>query len=809
MFDLIALEKDALDILNFDGEIADTLAELRKKWGQDIPALFDQRFDDVAMQYMTFEHEDGIQALGQELTAFGWCLYDFDEEDEHLFILLSDKEKAAFEQQCRKADHYFKLMKQRGRAFGQAAKEQPTQPLMPCNDTYFPQDAYYTIQTIAGNFASGIWIAKDEIQQGKFVADLRERPLKPIKVNWEGFHGFTYSPKLDFYAAIYTTMYAQMIIGGKDAASVNDWGKLTPRSMRKLNRLYWCNDYLCTGDEESVLILKMNESGVEDVQRFILSPSDSICRFAIDGLGHLYINRGHSDSEILRYENRDLQCHPFRRSGYDELDNSLPVFNTSRLLMIRETSGWDNNHSNLLDLDMMNGCCKIVPLPGLGENLKLRSFINDWVIIYNSGDDFRTDFAQLWNQKSGEILRIRPGMFASCKPSQIAALPDGRIIITTLHTKVGSVIHESKDFWGFLRLANKPKHLGKWRRYHSLYPDIPRTLPANQQLHIKKNQLVICGKKLIPPFTLEKVTEILGTARIVTKQGARKDSNTNDAQLKPMIYYVWDNLGIQGQVNNNEIENFIICLSRHDHNLAAKSFDGNVLINGRDYIETEWETFGSINTLKLGCFTIFTCLPRCTLENNDEKLKAIIAYYASHIKIYYTPVKLNAKSLKYKLPKGNEPLLKFKNLNFKLAVMNVLMYEKNLIKPKFNIWEFASEYTQRKIDPETEGYDKLIPEAADWFMRYPIPARLASEITEINMDGGDEINCQLAPNWDGEDSLFDIDAIDENELRQFPKLKQVSIFTTNEYNVVSIFRKLGIKVVSAYDIPFEMDTKKI
>ena len=77
------------------------------------------------------------------------------------------------------------------------------------------------------------------------------------------------------------------------------------------------------------------------------------------------------------------------------------------------------------------------------------------------------------------------------------------------------------------------------------------------------------------------------------------------------------------------------------------------------------------------------------------------------------------------------------------------------------------------------------------------------------MDGGDGINCQLAPNWDGEDNLFDIDAIDENELRQFPKLKRVSIFTNNEYNVVSIFRKLGIKVVSAYDIPFEMDIKKV
>ena len=102
-------------------------------------------------------------------------------------------------------------------------------------------------------------------------------------------------------------------------------------------------------------------------------------------------------------------------------------------------------------------------------------------------------------------------------------------------------------------------------------------------------------------------------------------------------------------------------------------------------------------------------MPRCTLENNDEKLKAIIAYYASHIKIYYTPVKLNAKSSKYKLPKCNEPLLEFKNLNFKLAVMNVLMYEKNLIKPKFNIWEFASEYTQRKMcirdSPGTDSAD--------------------------------------------------------------------------------------------------------
>ncbi len=119
MFDLVSLEENALDILAFDGEVGDTLAELRRKWGQDVPALFDQRFDTIVLQYMTFEHEHGVQALGQELSVFGWGLYDFDGEDEHLFVLISEAEKDAFEKQCRKEGHPFRLMKQRGRTWGQ------------------------------------------------------------------------------------------------------------------------------------------------------------------------------------------------------------------------------------------------------------------------------------------------------------------------------------------------------------------------------------------------------------------------------------------------------------------------------------------------------------------------------------------------------------------------------------------------------------------------------------------------------------------------------------------------------------------
>lgn len=73
------------------------------------------------------------------------------------------------------------------------------------------------------------------------------------------------------------------------------------------------------------------------------------------------------------------------------------------------------------------------------------------------------------------------------------------------------------------------------------------------------------------------------------------------------------------------------------------------------------------------------------------------------------------------------------------------------------------------------------------------------------MDGGDEINCQLAPNWDGEDEPFNIQAITPEELSQFPRLQRASIFTTQDRSVVPVFRQCGITVVSAYDVPFDIE----
>ena len=56
----------------------------------------------------------------------------------------------------------------------------------------------------------------------------------------------------------------------------------------------------------------------------------------------------------------------------------------------------------------------------------------------------------------------------------------------------------------------------------------------------------------------------------------------------------------------------------------------------------------------------------------------------------------------------------FQDINFKLCVIEELMYTKNLLTPKFDIYEFVENYKDRKIDIDEEGYD-IIPEVLEYF----------------------------------------------------------------------------------------------
>ncbi len=150
--------------------------------------------------------------------------------------------------------------------------------------------------------------------------------------------------------------------------------------------------------------------------------------------------------------------------------------------------------------------------------------------------------------------------------------------------------------------------------------------------------------------------------------------------------------------------------------------------------------------------------------------------------------KAKAKLAKY--PKGN---VKFeKDFNFKLMVINQLMYRDKVLFPKFDIWDFVKTYTKRHIDIEVEGYEP-IAESIAYFKNLEIPMDLLIDIKELKPDGGDEIYRQIIPFWDGEDDQFEVRSVED--VTYIPNLK-----ATNNMNfpkeLIKELRAMKIKVAN-------------
>ena len=66
----------------------------------------------------------------------------------------------------------------------------------------------------------------------------------------------------------------------------------------------------------------------------------------------------------------------------------------------------------------------------------------------------------------------------------------------------------------------------------------------------------------------------------------------------------------------------------------------------------------------------------------------------------------------------SEQILHFDHLNFKLAVIQVLMYDLQVLKPSFDIYTFADQYSEEEID--TESMEVIRP-ALEYFEALSIP----------------------------------------------------------------------------------------
>jgi hypothetical protein len=133
--------------------------------------------------------------------------------------------------------------------------------------------------------------------------------------------------------------------------------------------------------------------------------------------------------------------------------------------------------------------------------------------------------------------------------------------------------------------------------------------------------------------------------------------------------------------------------------------------------------------------------------------------------------------------------IEFQDINFKLCVIQELMYNQNVIGPPFDIYKFAENHKDRRIDIDEEGYE-IIPEAFSFFKELEIPTELLANITEIYQDGGNDIYMQICPFWSGQDDQFNI--TNTADVSLLPNLKKMTIFYGEDKTILDNLKQQNI-----------------
>jgi hypothetical protein len=152
-------------------------------------------------------------------------------------------------------------------------------------------------------------------------------------------------------------------------------------------------------------------------------------------------------------------------------------------------------------------------------------------------------------------------------------------------------------------------------------------------------------------------------------------------------------------------------------------------------------------------------------------------------------------------------ILEFKDFGFKLAVINKLMYQSNVIippifnpnalTPKFDAESYIENARGLKKGAaydiiEEEGYD-IIPELKDYFENLEITAEMTQDITELCSVGGDDIYHDIIPFWDGEDAVFDVKSAEDVKL--IPNLKKATLlFAWPPEELIKAFKEQGVEL---------------
>jgi hypothetical protein len=142
-------------------------------------------------------------------------------------------------------------------------------------------------------------------------------------------------------------------------------------------------------------------------------------------------------------------------------------------------------------------------------------------------------------------------------------------------------------------------------------------------------------------------------------------------------------------------------------------------------------------------------------------------------------------------------VLNFKDLAFKLAVVNHLMYERKLLGDPLRAEAYLEKVRGLKEGEaydviEEEGYE-IIPEIKQYFEELEITEEMVQDIRKLESDGGDEIYLEIIPFWDGEDDVFDVKSAEDVDL--LPNLKSaVLLFDFPGDELIAAFKAKGVEL---------------
>ena len=314
-----------------------------------------------------------------------------------------------------------------------------------------------------------------------------------------------------------------------------------------------------------------------------------------------------------------------------------------------------------------------------------------------------------------------------------------------------------------------------------------KTTHKKLEINLHNNSMIINGTSLSFPLSLQDIEAVLGKPDQVVKRDNK------------FIKYIYDNIGIVFE-HSFSIKNHLKKSKTYineEHLISTvflyygdivKSMTGEkelpkqpcqavVLSDGKSpYFFSDRHRVGDFNLILWTTYgTNFNGIPETITDTLSIS--------------YFPEIKHERES--YKLKETDEELLHFDNINFKLTIIQVLMYDLRVLKPYFDIYDFAEEFSEEEIDTESM---EIIQPALDYMIDLPIPKKYAEQVQEIYMDGGNEIYLNLIPQWDGEDDGFDLNEVSLKELQQFPNLKQATIISSNFEHVKETFDKQGVQV---------------